>query len=452
APTQESAPARRPHTTAASHLRCLVPRPPLPQRPAPRRSAPAATRHPRARPLPAVARPSHGVPLRTRRRVRPFPAEKRPSPIWRPQWITGGPCRVSARSGPLTAYSRPAADSSPDARAWPPSAARTPGGGTPMQQPQPPERRAEPPSARMVVGPAASFRIEACGLRCWIAAKLNLRKALKRHAWHLRLTPNVRGNDKIPGYSEVLCRFIEEEKRLYLQKRSQTQRNPSEIISCAEEPAVSNGHSDNESSLCIAVIGATAFRNFITITLFGAVGTLISFAVISLGVLGLISRLNIGALDLGDYLGLYNLVFGEGVVNDATLIVLFNAIQNFDLGNVSTVKFLQFIGSFLYLLRRFRRQRGASGDFMNLEMPVQPSSTEVLIGAGLLSAYVIEKLYFGRYLPDLEVSIMMLMAYLSYMISKLLDFSGILMAFFCGIVMSHYTWHNVTESSRITTK
>uniref|UniRef100_A0A8R7V136 Uncharacterized protein n=1 Tax=Triticum urartu TaxID=4572 RepID=A0A8R7V136_TRIUA len=33
---------------------------------------------------------------------------------------------------------------------------------------------------------------------------------------------------------------------------------------------------------------------------------------------------------------------------------------------------------------------------------------------------------------------------------KLLDLSGILTVFFCGIVMSHYTWHNVTE--RVTTK
>jgi len=42
-------------------------------------------------------------------------------------------------------------------------------------------------------------------------------------------------------------------------------------------------------------------------------------------------------------------VFGEGVVNDATSVVLFNAIQNFDLGSFNSVKFLQFIGSFLYL-------------------------------------------------------------------------------------------------------
>uniref|UniRef100_A0A453HW30 Cation/H+ exchanger transmembrane domain-containing protein n=1 Tax=Aegilops tauschii subsp. strangulata TaxID=200361 RepID=A0A453HW30_AEGTS len=181
------------------------------------------------------------------------------------------------------------------------------------------------------------------------------------------------------------------------------------------------------------------FRNFMTITLFAVVGTLISFSIISLGAMGLISRLNIGSLELGDYLALgaifsatdsvctlqvlsqdetpflYSLVFGEGVVNDATSVVLFNAIQNFDLGNFSSLKFLQFIGNFLYLF-------GAS--------------TFLGVASGLLSAYVIKKLYFGRHSTDRE----------------LLDLSGILTVFFCGIVMSHYTWHNVTESSRVTTK
>lgn len=35
---------------------------------------------------------------------------------------------------------------------------------------------------------------------------------------------------------------------------------------------------------------------------------------------------------------------------------------------------------------------------------------------------------------------------------QLFYLSGILTVFFCGIVMSHYTWHNVTENSRVTTK
>jgi NhaP-type Na+/H+ or K+/H+ antiporter len=40
----------------------------------------------------------------------------------------------------------------------------------------------------------------------------------------------------------------------------------------------------------------------------------------------------------------------------------------------------------------------------------------------------------------------------SFLCIQLLFLSGILTVFFCGIVMSHYTWHNVTESSRVTTK
>ncbi|AQK42864.1 Sodium/hydrogen exchanger 2 [Zea mays] len=120
---------------------------------------------------------------------------------------------------------------------------------------------------------------------------------------------------------------------------------------------------------------------------------------ISIGALGLISRLNIGALELGDYLALgaifsatdsictlqvlsqdktpflYNHVFGEGVVNDATSVVLFNAIQNFDPRNISGAKLLNFIGSFLYLFG---------------------SSTILGVASGLLSAYTIKKLYFGR--------------------------------------------------------
>lgn len=46
---------------------------------------------------------------------------------------------------------------------------------------------------------------------------------------------------------------------------------------------------------------------------------------------------------------LYSLVFGEGVVNDATSVVLFNAVQNFDLSHFSAIIVLQLIGNFIYL-------------------------------------------------------------------------------------------------------
>ena len=46
---------------------------------------------------------------------------------------------------------------------------------------------------------------------------------------------------------------------------------------------------------------------------------------------------------------LYSLVFGEGVVNDATAVVLFNAVHNFDLTNIDGITALQLFGNFVYL-------------------------------------------------------------------------------------------------------
>ncbi|KAH6808779.1 sodium hydrogen exchanger 2 [Perilla frutescens var. frutescens] len=177
------------------------------------------------------------------------------------------------------------------------------------------------------------------------------------------------------------------------------------------------------------------FRNFMTIMMFGAVGTLISFIIISLAIGAIFAATDsvctLQVLSQDETPLLYSLVFGEGVVNDATSVVLFNAVQNFDLPHITTAVALELVGNFIYLFI---------------------SSTVLGVVTGLLSAYVIKKLYFGRHSTDREVAIMMLMAYLSYMLAELTNLSGILTVFFCGIVMSHYTWHNVTENSRITTK
>ncbi|KAK9945579.1 hypothetical protein M0R45_011087 [Rubus argutus] len=174
----------------------------------------------------------------------------------------------------------------------------------------------------------------------------------------------------------------------------------------------------------------------------------------------LFKNLDIGFLEIKDYLALgaifsatdtvctlqvlnqdetpllYSLVFGEGVVNDATSVVLFNAIQRFDLSHITSTIATEFFVNFFYLFL---------------------TSTCLV---GLLSAYIIKKLYLGRHSTDREVALMILMAYLSYMVAEvrilltllLFDLSSILTVFFCGIVMSHYTWHNVTEKSRVTTK
>ncbi|GLT38329.1 hypothetical protein SLA2020_125850 [Shorea laevis] len=197
------------------------------------------------------------------------------------------------------------------------------------------------------------------------------------------------------------------------------------------------------------------FKNFTIILLFGIFGTVISFCLISLGASLLFKKIGVASFVIQDYLAigailsatdsvctlqvlsqdetplLYSIVFGEGVVNDATSIVLYNSVQSLDFNHIDATIALKLLGTFLYLFF---------------------TSTILGLAVGLLSAFIIKTLYFGRHSTDREVALMMIMAYLSYMLAELLSLSGILTVFFCGIVMSHYTWHNVTESSRITTK
>ncbi|CAK7324562.1 unnamed protein product [Dovyalis caffra] len=197
------------------------------------------------------------------------------------------------------------------------------------------------------------------------------------------------------------------------------------------------------------------FQNFITIILFGVIGVFISTLIITIGCWWLFPRLGFVGLTARDYLAigtifsstdtvctlqvlsqdetplLYSLVFGEGVVNDATSVVLFNAVQKMDVTRFNASQVLHVIGDFFYFFS---------------------TSTALGISSGLLTAYVLKRLYFGRHSSVREIAIMVLMAYLSYMLAELLELSGILTVFICGILMSHYAWHNVTESSRITTR
>ncbi|KAJ0080008.1 hypothetical protein Patl1_22760 [Pistacia atlantica] len=115
------------------------------------------------------------------------------------------------------------------------------------------------------------------------------------------------------------------------------------------------------------------FKNFTIILMFGIFGTVISFCLISVGVAFLFKKLGVTDLDIQDYLALgailsatdsvctlqvlsqdetpflYSVVFGEGVVNDATSIVIYNAVQSLDFSdNYGTIA-LKLLGTFLYL-------------------------------------------------------------------------------------------------------
>ncbi|KAL4554705.1 hypothetical protein LXL04_037307 [Taraxacum kok-saghyz] len=197
------------------------------------------------------------------------------------------------------------------------------------------------------------------------------------------------------------------------------------------------------------------FHNFFPIMLFGVTGVFISTSIVAAGCWWLFPKIGLKGLTISEYISigtifsstdtvctlqilhqdetplLYSLVFGEGVVNDATSVVLFNAVQKINASTLGGKAALNIFLDFLYLF-----------------------STSTILGvtAGLLTSYILRGLGFGRHSSVREISLMILIAYLSYMLAELFELSGILTVFFAGVLMSHYAWHNVTESSRITTR
>eukprot|EP00271_Cylindrocystis_brebissonii_P022037 TRINITY_DN824_c0_g1_i2.p2 TRINITY_DN824_c0_g1~~TRINITY_DN824_c0_g1_i2.p2 ORF type:complete len:281 (-),score=36.29 TRINITY_DN824_c0_g1_i2:1217-2059(-) len=163
------------------------------------------------------------------------------------------------------------------------------------------------------------------------------------------------------------------------------------------------------------------FRNLVAITSFGILGVFISFAIISAGTELIFEAVGWHSLDTQDYLALgaifsatdsvctlqvlpqeeqpllYSLVFGEGVVNDATSVVLFRAIQKMASEKFTALTIGVILSNFLYLF---------------------VASTLLGIFVGLSCAFLIKVLCVGRHSTDREIALMLLLAYLSYLVSE----------------------------------
>lgn len=202
------------------------------------------------------------------------------------------------------------------------------------------------------------------------------------------------------------------------------------------------------------------FRNFSTITLFALVGTIISaftvggimFGATKLGWIKNIDETSIlesmlfgsliSAVDPVATLSimgnpelkcdptLYSIVFGESVLNDAISIVLFSTFKNFIYtefkpSSIAFV-FLQFIG-------------------------ISIGSSLMGVFLGLMCSLLFKKLDMSH-LPAYEVLILLLMAFFTYAAIEAMHMSGVMGLFFCGVVLSHYNWYNLSENAKISTK
>ncbi|KAH9804032.1 Sodium/hydrogen exchanger 4 [Citrus sinensis] len=145
------------------------------------------------------------------------------------------------------------------------------------------------------------------------------------------------------------------------------------------------------------------FHNFLTIMMFGVIGVFISVSIITVALGTIFSSTDtvctLQILNQDETPLLYSLVFGEGVVNDATSVVLFNAVQKIDVRELNGKAALRIFRDFLYLF-----------------------STSTILGvtAGLLTALVLKTLYFGKHSSVREIALMVLMAYLSYILAEVI--------------------------------
>ncbi|NWR51205.1 SL9A8 protein, partial [Regulus satrapa] len=163
---------------------------------------------------------------------------------------------------------------------------------------------------------------------------------------------------------------------------------------------------------------------------FFAFGSLIS-AVDPVATIAIFNALNVDPV-------LNMLVFGESILNDAVSIVLTNTAEGLTRENMSDVSGWQ---TFLQALGYFLKMFFGSAALGTL--------------TGLISA-LISFSDFGdtfhidlRKTPSLEFGMMIIFAYLPYGLAEGISLSGIMAILFSGIVMSHYTHHNLSPVTQI---
>ncbi|PAV58747.1 hypothetical protein WR25_10822 isoform F [Diploscapter pachys] len=131
---------------------------------------------------------------------------------------------------------------------------------------------------------------------------------------------------------------------------------------------------------------------------------------------------------------LFALVFGESALNDAVAIVLSNIIDG-------SSEFLASSPSVYAIVISTVKQ------FLYVFI------CSLLLGCsiGCLNALLTKMTSIHEH-PLLECSLFVLLSYVSFLLSEVLGFTGIVSVLFCGITQAHYTMNNLSQESKMTTK
>lgn len=126
---------------------------------------------------------------------------------------------------------------------------------------------------------------------------------------------------------------------------------------------------------------------------------------------------------------LYSIIFGEGITNDAVSIILFNTVMRYTgkSAHVSMKTPLNILMNFTAL------------GFWSLCMGIV---------FALWSAWLLRKYRAFSKNPTNEIMIIFCFGYIAYILSEVSGNSGIITLLTCGIVMSHYTWYNLSPQGK----
>lgn len=120
-------------------------------------------------------------------------------------------------------------------------------------------------------------------------------------------------------------------------------------------------------------------------------------------------------------------MFGEGIVNDAVAIILFNTVVNFKEPVFTVASVPAIAGQFCYLLAM---------------------SVIIGLGFGMICSWCFKYLRSLTKSAVVECALVFIFAYLSYIVSEMSSYSGIISLLTSGVFMAAYAWYNLSPGGR----
>lgn len=123
---------------------------------------------------------------------------------------------------------------------------------------------------------------------------------------------------------------------------------------------------------------------------------------------------------------LYTIIFGESILNDSVAIVLFGTLGRYQ-------------GTYMGVLNIFQAILTFTAVFVG--------SVTIGILVALCCALILKFSNLSAF-PSTESSLILLMAYFSYIFSNASEMSGIVSLLFCAITLKHYAYDNMSTKTR----